>query len=349
MSDDAERRRDARWGMEPEEYIAALHAEIDRLRAELARRDTARDEVARAVSRFVGARPRVGRVRLLDKTKAWRSVRGDAPTDTSVSCNASSSDVSQQADDGHVALAAAPTDGRPRCTLCGCHHQHPDQTNVIEGPRGCVICKWCSGDFPDADEETALFERVSDPDLMSDDARTDDIRTELHEAADSAAPYGGMAARALGVIADQGDEIDRLRSELDARTRPVEAARAELADELRTRFPDGPADAWSAGWLSAAGYVGAGADPLGVGPGTDLPAPGDGAHRAATLTDGGATELVSTSLGGAAAAHLLPAPAAESVTDVARLLLDVLAATGAPPPRLSPLWARLRKAIEAAR
>lgn len=37
-------------------------------------------------------------------------------------------------------------------------------------------------------------------------------------------------------------------------------------------------------------------------------------------------------------------PAAESVTDVAQLLLDVLADTGAPPPRLSTLWARLRKA-----
>lgn len=69
---------------------------------------------------------------------------------------------------------------------------------------------------------------------MTEEARTDDVRTELHEAADSAAPYGGMAARALGVIADQGDEIDRLRAELD-RTRVAGDA---MADDLGVDDPN---------------------------------------------------------------------------------------------------------------
>ena len=49
---------------------------------------------------------------------------------------------------------------------------------------------------------------------MTDNARTDDVRGWLHEMSESDPDHGqaAMASRALGVIHDRGDEIDRLRT-----------------------------------------------------------------------------------------------------------------------------------------
>lgn len=50
--------------------------------------------------------------------------------------------------------------------------------------------------------------------------------------------------------------------------------REDSVNGLRSRFPDGPHDAWSAGWLSAAAYLDAKpSDSMGAGPATDIAAP----------------------------------------------------------------------------
>lgn len=90
----------------------------------------------------------------------------------------------------------------------------------------------------------------SDQEETDDDARTDDVRGWLHEMSESDPDHGqaAMASRALGVIHDRGDEIDRLRAAGDEL---AESARETLDedDSLSRRRLDN-AEAW---WRTARG------------------------------------------------------------------------------------------------
>jgi hypothetical protein len=78
----------------------------------------------------------------------------------------------------------------------------------------------------------------------------------------------GDAPTAGGLLPDK-----RILIDLTPPSRAIPAdQRRKLAAELRSRFVDGPVDEWSAGWLSAAGYIGSDS-PIGTDAGTDLAAP----------------------------------------------------------------------------
>lgn len=84
---------------------------------------------------------------------------------------------------------------------------------------------------------------------------------------------GDTAAVAVHPTGVELVELARPAAEPDERRR--------LAGELRSRFPDGPGDAWSAGWLSAAGYLFGGGDLPGV---TDIDIPAAAARPAGDAT-----------------------------------------------------------------
>lgn len=83
---------------------------------------------------------------------------------------------------------------------------------------------------------------------QTDDQRAAaDVMTELHECAEGANPYGGMAARALALIQNRDDELDRLRAEL-AETRAVHGYQL---DEIRRVQAAGDALAAAIAWYGA--------------------------------------------------------------------------------------------------
>lgn len=86
---------------------------------------------------------------------------------------------------------------------------------------------------------------VSADDQRAAEDRADDVMAELHECTEGVNPYGGMAARALALIQDRDDEVDRLRAELaETRTELNRMRDVAHAEDAAKRHAMVSTDVW---------------------------------------------------------------------------------------------------------